>query len=141
MIEVLVGVTILVFVFSTAATFFNAAEYAALKARIDGRVGALVRYHSERLLYMPYSALAPETATRGGTVENGYLYRPVDGAGYGGVFPYTVITALTLNEAGTPNERISISTAIRWEEPSPEFSRRENVTKEIDLGIRERRRF
>jgi len=140
LIEVLVGVTILVFVFSTAASFFKSGQYAALKARIDGRVTALVRYHSEKFIYMPYSALA-DLALSGGTVETGYLYRPASSDGYGEVFPYTVTASMTLSEAGTPNEQVSIATIVRWEEPAAEFSNRENIAKEIALGTRVRRRF
>ena len=140
LIEVLVGVTILVFVFSTAASFFKSAEYTALKARIDGRVTALVRYHSEKLLYMPYSALAG-LASSGGTVETGHLHQPASNGGYGKVFPYTVTTSLALSGAGTANEQVSISTVIRWEEPAAEFSHRGNITKEITLGTAVRRRF
>jgi len=140
LIEVLVGMTILVFVFSVAATFFKTAEYTALKARIDGRVAALVRFRSEKLLYMPYSALA-DLASRGGAVETGYLYQPANGAGYGGVFPYIVTTSLALSGAGTANDQVSISTTIQWEEPSPDFSRGENISKDINLGTHVRRRF
>jgi len=140
LIEVLVGVTVLVFVFSTAASFFKSGQYAALKARIDGRVTALVRSQSEKFIYMPYSALV-DLASSGGTVETGYLYRPANSEGYGEVFPYTVTTSMALSGAGTANEEVSIATVIRWEEPAPEFSQRENITKEIALGNRVRRRF
>jgi len=140
LVEALVGVTILAFVVASAASFFRAGEYAAIKARIDGRIAALTRYHSEKLLYMPYSALIDATS-RGGMGEAGYLYHPANRASNEGLFPYQVTTTLALSYGGTANEQVSISTTIRWEEPSPDFSQAANIQKEVHLGTHTRRKF
>lgn len=138
LVEALVGVTILAFVVASAASFFRAGEYVAIKARIDGRIAALIRYHSEKLLYMPYSLLA-DAASRGGIVITGYLYHPANGTE--SLFPYQVTTTLGLSYGGTVNEQVAISTIVRWEEPSPDFSQAAGIQKEMHLGTHTRRKF
>lgn len=124
------------FAVSAVATLFRHAEYSALKARIEGRVAALSRYHSARMLYLPYNRLLdPGLAT----AENGFLYHPADGSGYADLYPYTVRTILSAEDPS--GNEIRISTAIEWEEPSLNFSSPTNLQKRIDLGSHVRRRF
>lgn len=140
LVEVLIGIVVMAFAISAAATLFRSSGYSAIKARIDGRVAALVRFQSERLLYMPYSTLAA-LASSGSSVQSGYLYRPANGSGYGAIYPYTMTASLTLTGVGTQNEQVSVSTLIQWQEPSPDFSETGNVQKQINLGTYSRRRF
>lgn len=136
LIEMLVSVMLVAFAVSAVATLFRHAEYSALKARIEGRVAAIARYHSARMLYLPYNRLLDPELT---TVENGFLYHPADGSGYADLYPYTVRTT---RSAGDPSgDEISISTFIEWEEPSPNFSSPTSLQKRIDLGSHVRRRF
>ena len=138
--ELLVGVMIIVYGLTAAASLFRSTEYTAIKARIEGRVAALVQYHTERMLYIPYSSLAASAST-GVLMESGHLHHPSGKNGYAKLYPYTVTTTLSMAGASTRNERISISTVIRWQEPSPDFSQQENIPKELNLGTHTRRRF
>lgn len=136
LIEMLVSVMMVAFAVSAIASLFRHTEYSALKARIEGRVAALSRYHSARMLYLPYNRLVDPGLT---TVENGFLYHPADGSGYADLYPYTVRT--TFSSEGSLGEEIRASTSIEWEEPSPNFSSPTNLQKRIDLGSHVRRKF
>lgn len=135
LIEVLLGTLLVAFVASAVAVLFQHGEYTALKARIDGRVAALTRYHSMRMLHMPYSRLTdPATSLS----ETGFLYQPASPSGYANLYPYTVRSTVT--PAGS-NGDLRIATFIEWEEPAPEFSNPAPLRKRIDLGTHTRRRL
>ncbi len=137
LIEVLIGVLLVTFAASAVATLFRHAEYTAIKARIEGRVAALSRYHSMRMLYLPHNRLS-DPSSGVSLSETGFLYHPADGSAYGNLYPYTVHT--TVSAEGVDGH-LRISTSIEWEEPSPDFSSPVPLRKRIDLGSHIRRRL
>jgi prepilin-type N-terminal cleavage/methylation domain-containing protein len=138
--EVVIALLLMAAGLYAAATLYRNSEYDAVKARIDGRVTALLRYEIEWTLGMPYSELT-NLANDGGCVTTGFLYHPMVSGSYGTLYPYTVTSSMVLQDASSMTERVDVSTTIHWQEPPPGFSQEELIEKEVTTGTHSRRKF
>jgi Tfp pilus assembly protein PilV len=106
LIDPLVGVLAVAIVVVGALNFWRLAEYKCDRARIDARVSQILRESTDHLTYAAYDLLPAD----GAEFRSGFLLHPVDpvtGA-YKGIYPFTVITAITVTNAGTPAEQKQI---------------------------------
>ena len=141
LIELLVSCALVATGLTIGTNLFKSSESAAIKARIDGRISALLRYQTEQVMYMPYSTLVG-FASAGGLTQTGYLYQPSDGAGgYRQLYAYTLSSTMVLLGAGTASEQVSVTTSIQWSQPPTAFTNNTLVQKQMTVGTHTRYRF
>jgi hypothetical protein len=115
LLEVLVG-TMVLSVFLLAATpAWRVLDYQLLVDRLTERAARVLRQANDFILYAPYDSLPAD----GSTVFSGWLYQPGNATSseYKKLLPYTVTAAVTVQNAGTPDEAKQIRLTLNYQFP------------------------
>lgn len=123
-------VTVLAFaaMIVTALNFWRLAEYKCDRARIDARVSQILRESNDYLAYAAYDLLPAD----GAEFRSGFLLHPLDPATgtYKEIFPFSVTTAITMTNDGTPAEQKQIVLILTYStnpEPLATNTRQETI--------------
>ena len=112
LIDPLVGVLAFAAVIVGVMNFWRLAEYKCDRARIDSRVSQILRESTDYITYAAYDLLPAD----GEAFRSGFLLHPLDPATgtYKAIFPFSVVTAVTTANAGTPAEQKQIVLTLTY---------------------------